>query len=344
MTDYRLPGGPRQEYFDALYRTTLTHKISPGLVYLYMPALAHALGWREETKLWFAFLNGMTQNPLTSLRLFERLPEPPRSKAALEAFKEWFNAEWPRLQYDTDRRYAKKETVEAIRSYCKLLHSECVDANTMEPQCYLFDPDGGEWGNLWEMVTTRLHSFGRLSAFSYLEYVRIMGHGCEPDTLLFSDRSGSRSHRNGMLFLMDQDEQVDDKRTGRGPVTYDNFGKMCEWLQERADVWQAAFNELEERKSSPLRATNFTFESILCAYKNSFFGRRYIGCYADMAWERLQWYKTNVGQDKNCRLIADIYHSLPEWLQYGNDRLTIAQRGAIFLRTGRPYRSENFLA
>jgi len=338
MKDYRTPEH-RGEYFAALYETNLRHGTMPGLVYLYMPALAHALGWDEKTKLWFAFLNGMTQNPLTSLRLLEQLPEPPENKIALAVFKQWFDAEWPRLQYDTDRRYAKKETCEAIKSYCWAA-AAFGDSQTT-PQVDMLSLRS--WEAIWGFVTSSFRSFGRLSAFSYLEYVRIMGHGCEPDTLLFSDKSGSKSHRNGMLFLTGLDELVNDKRTGRGPVAYENFGKMCVWLQERADIWQAAFNEMEARKGSTLRATNFTFESQLCQFKNSFFGRRYPGVYADMAWERLQWYKTNVGQDRNCRLIADIYHSLPDWLQYGNDRLTVRQRAAIFPRTGVPYRAEHFL-
>ena len=39
MTDYRLPEH-RQDYFTRLYALNLEHGIMPGLVYLYMPALA----------------------------------------------------------------------------------------------------------------------------------------------------------------------------------------------------------------------------------------------------------------------------------------------------------------
>ena len=74
MIDYRLPE-KREEYFFALYKMNLEHGVMPGLVYLYMPALAKANGWDAEQKLWFAFLNGLTQNPITSLRIFKRLSD-----------------------------------------------------------------------------------------------------------------------------------------------------------------------------------------------------------------------------------------------------------------------------
>jgi hypothetical protein len=346
MTDYRTLEN-RGLYFNALYEMNLLNGTMPGMVYLYLPGLKHALGWDDETALWFAFLNGMTQNMLTSLRLFEKLPEPPRSASEMNAFKEWFDAEWPRLQFDTDRRYAKKETPAAIWSYRKMVsqqgHRKTPTHLLGVTQAVALNDH--DWDNLWAIASS-IHSFGRLSAFSYLEYVSIAGYGAQPDTLLFDDKSGSKSHRNGMLFLMGQDKLVDDKRTGQLASEMDkaSFKKMCAWLQENADIWQAIFNERQRRASnSSLMATNFTFESQLCQFKNSFFGRRYPGVYADMAWERLKWYKANVGQDRNCRLIADIYHTLPEWLQYGDNSLPLKARAAMFPSTGIPYRAEHFL-
>ena len=76
--DYRLREN-RTEYFDALYNVNLKYGVMPGLVYLYLPELAKRYNWDAEDKLWFAFLNGMTQNPITSLRLMYELPEVPPS-------------------------------------------------------------------------------------------------------------------------------------------------------------------------------------------------------------------------------------------------------------------------
>ena len=49
--DYRLPEN-RKEYFNKLYALNLNHGIMPGLVYLYLPALAEKYGWDHEQKLW----------------------------------------------------------------------------------------------------------------------------------------------------------------------------------------------------------------------------------------------------------------------------------------------------
>ena len=190
--DYRLPEN-RKEYFNKLYALNLNHGIMPGLVYLYLPALAEKYGWDHEQKLWFAFLNGMTQNPITSLKLFEQLPEVPPAGAALTKFTDWFNASWDNLQYDTDRRYQKKDTITAIKSYADLV-------SKYDNQLYMIKYLN--YADLWKLVRDNYSSFGRLSAFSYLEYVYLNGYGVDCDNLLFEDKSGSKSHRTGINDLV----------------------------------------------------------------------------------------------------------------------------------------------
>jgi hypothetical protein len=335
MTDYRTKED-RVTYFDALYRSSLEHGVLPGLVYLYFPALKHMLSWDEETCLWFAFLNGMTQNPLTSLRLFEQLPAMPAGEPELIKFSAWFDAHWSTLQYDTDRRYQKKDTVTAIASYCRAAD------DFQRSQVAMLD-NHRSWSDLWDFVTTRFKSFGRLAAFSYLEYLQIFGHGLPCTSLMFDDKSGSKSHRNGMLFLMGLDDQVHDKRAGNGfDGNYDNFSKMCEWLEVQAVAKITMF-----KKDNPgiKHVARETFESNCCQFKNSFFGRRYMGVYADMAYERLVWYHANVGKDRNFKLILQARESLPDWLreEVKSTGLTIKEKAAIFPRTGVPYRAEYFL-
>ena len=88
--DCRLPEN-RKPYFNHLYDMTLRYGVLPGLVYLYMPLLARQHSWDDETKLWFAFLNGNTQNPITSMQIMEQLPECPKADDELTDFTEWFN-------------------------------------------------------------------------------------------------------------------------------------------------------------------------------------------------------------------------------------------------------------
>lgn len=333
MTDYRLPEN-RRAYFDALYQLNLQYGVMPGLVYLYMPALASRNGWNAEQRLWFAFLNGLTQNPITSLRLFSRLPQVPPAGAALTQFEQWFNGEWDTLQFDTDRRYQKKDTVSAIKTYAQLV----ADHGTQEDML-----TGKSYAELWALVRDGYCSFGRLSSFSYLEYVHLNGFGADCDTLLFDDKSGSKSHRNGMLFLLGRDDLVWDKRQpGSHDGDYPEFKKMCAWLETQA-AEQA--KEFYAKRYPHWAVSRFTFESNLCTFKNHFFGRRYPGVYADMAWERIEWADAR-GQQAFTAAFKDIRSlMLPDWLrsECGSESSTLKQKAALFPERGYPYRGERFL-
>lgn len=325
MTDYRLPEN-RKVYFDALYKMNLEQRVMPGLVYLYMPALAEHYGWGAEQKLWFAFLNGMTQNPITSLRIFERLDEVPPANAKLTQFDAWFNENWETLQFDTDRRYQKRDTVEAIKAYANVV-------SAYGSQEYLLTR---KYQELWALVRSSYKSFGRLSTFSYLEYVYLNGFGADCDDLVFEDKSGSKSHRNGMLFLLGKDELIWDKRLDNGQDgKYPEFKKMCNWLTGQADDYL--------KNTTVPGASRFTMESNLCTFKNHFFGRRYPGVYADMAWERIKWAEVrNIDTELFKAIRAE---HLPGWLRVECEKnpLPLKQKAAIFPLTGVPYRAEYFI-
>ncbi len=328
--DYRLREN-RTKYFDALYTLNLNYGVMPGLVYLYMPELAKRYNWDTEQRLWYAFLNGMTQNPITSLRLLEQLPEVPPAGAALTRFTNWFDENWETLQYDTDRRYQKKDTVEAIKSYASLLSGFKSQEEMLT----------GDYQTLWKRVRDGYDSFGRLSAFSYLEYVYLNGFGADCDDLLFEDKSGSKSHRNGMMFLYGADQYVWDKRM-KNDFTgdYPDFSKICDWLNTAASSYLDRYSQLNPEVSN---VGNFTFESNLCTFKNHFFGRRYPGVYADMAWSRIEWAEEkglDVEEFKDMRS-----ELLPTWLraECSNNKVDINKHAAIFANTGTPFRGEHFL-
>ena len=321
-------------YFDKLYKLNLEQGIMPGLVYLYMPELARRYDWNAEQKLWFAFLNGLTQNPITSLRLFDQLPGVPPAGAQLTRFTEWFNAEWDTLQFDTDRRYQKRDTVEAIKTYAKLVEEFGSQEVMLSDKPY---------ADLWNLVRNRYYSFGRLSSFSYLEYVYLNGFGADCADLLFEDKSGSKSHRNGMLLLLGQDQLVWDKRQPNShDGNYPDFKKMCGWLGSESSNF---LNSFAEQNPDVPNVGKFTLESNLCTFKNHFYGRRYPGVYADMAQERIEWADlrdqaayTEVFKDMRAEL-------LPEWLraECDDDRFTIKANAAVFPETGAPFRAEYFL-
>src|SRR5690606_3693095 len=61
------------------------------------------------------------------------------------------------------------------------------------------------WASTWRAATA-IESFGRLSAFSYTEYLWLLGYGRECESLFLDDLSGSRSHRNGLCIVDGLDE------------------------------------------------------------------------------------------------------------------------------------------
>jgi hypothetical protein len=297
-----------------------------------MPHLKHHYNWSEEQALWFAFLNGMTQNPLVSLLFMDQLPELPSNGKEVAKFETWFDVEWPRLFFDQDRVKNKRHTCKSITTYTNLVAKYGNQVNLLT----------GTYDELWDRVFNGYYSFGRLSTFSYLEYVRIMGHGAACTNLMFEDFQDSKSHRNGMLFLQGYDHLVYDKRAVNGEnVTYDNFEGMCAWLTARANQYLREFSSTFQHPDIGY----FTFESQLCQFKNNFFGRRYPGVYVDMAYYRIRKHEDAWGVDKHTKLLRDIRQTLPKWLllEEGNDGLTERQRAAIFPQTGFPYRGEYFL-
>lgn len=328
MKDYRLPEH-REEYFTALYRMNLEHGIMPGCVYLYMPELAKRFGWDNEQKLWFAFLNGNTQNPITSYRIFREFPEQPRTKEEFKAITDFFNANWDTLAFDTDRRYQKRDFPDAVVRY----HALVRETESQEKMLT------GDFKDLWKHVYHNYHGFGRLATFSYLEYVKIMGFGDGCDNLFFEDKSGSKSHRNGLLFLLGHDNLVWDKRLDNGFDGSYDFKKMVPWLYEKT-------NEYLRRCGIQHPGLGyFTFESQCCTFKNGFFKRRYPGVYADMALDRIKWYDDRGFSDLTKVFKQMREDHLPEWLREECEDQVVDRKvkAAQFADTGVPFRAEHFM-
>ena len=120
VVDYRKPEN-RMRYFKSLYNLNLVFKIHPGLVYLYMPELKKYYGWTDEQSLWFATINGHTQNPITSLKILEFMPAIPQSNIEWREAHAKFNDSWTTLSFDTDRNKQKKDTIAGLFSYAELV-------------------------------------------------------------------------------------------------------------------------------------------------------------------------------------------------------------------------------
>lgn len=301
--DFRKPEY-RREVFLRFYEFHLKYAAHPGCIYYIMPFLRKKLGWSEEQALWFAFINGNTQHPGTSLILHNKFPKPEQ----VEDMVEWFKKFYGMLPFDTDRRYHKKVFDQAALAYSNMVKEGQGD----------FWRRHAERGfkGMWEAATA-IPSFGRLSAFSYLEYVWITLGGksvfdCEH--LFIDDISGSKSHRNGIAKVCGRDDLDWHKTNKKFKGSYSQ--DMLEWLKFEG---QSLLEEARERsagKPYEKDVSYFTLESTLCTYKGWHrVNRRYPNVYNDMLHDRIKKLESMWGQSEEASLLWEARSScLPDHL------------------------------
>ena len=280
--DFRDPR-VRREVFFHLYEFHTALGIQPGLVYIYLPELARRLGMGMEERLWLAFLEGCTENPCTAYQVIREFPRLPRTDRELGLFLKWHAENWKKLQYDIDTRYNKGHLVEQVVSY--------VDALGRDTQEAWFCADGGADKKAWFDAVwskcVRLYKFGRLTTWSYLEFVKIVsGFDYEYSSLKMTDKDGSKSHRNGLLKVLGRDDLEWWSQLDNGVTAHSR--ELCEELEIRG---AELLEELRDRFGDSFwsnRIGNETLESTLCTFKNCFRGRRYPNIYTDMSFDRIK--------------------------------------------------------
>ena len=161
----------------------------------------------------------------------------------------------------------------------------------------------------WETVRKDFYGFGRLSTFSYLEYLRIARVPLLCDQLFLADIEGSKSHRNGLCKVLGRDDW--DWHDGN---TVKYTPEIIAYLESEGAKLLAEARERAKNQPHLFDTNYFTLESALCAYKNWFRGRRYPGIYADMYYDRV----TKAQQrwpEENFNMFWDAYGTLPNFIQ-----------------------------
>lgn len=300
MTDYRLPEN-RREGFMRQYLLHLEYKTHPGCVYFLLPALAEEFAGDDlDRRAWIVWLNGNTQNPVATQLLLEASDGNPKSwRKAVDYWNENFKL----LEWDTDRRHQKPKFGEATEKYMAQLGDMAMSEQF---ECR------GAWSGLWDFAVG-LPYMGRLSAWSMSEYARILlGDGIPaPDSLLLGDKSGSRSHRNGISLLA-------GAPAGAEHWTWDEWEMLSPCTIEELEVLgQDLLLEAAER--APLDVledvNRYTLESALCTWKSWWKpNRRYPGVYADMHYLRVKKAEKRLSRTFPLQWSAR-EASLPAWLR-----------------------------
>jgi hypothetical protein len=263
--DFRLPQY-RREVFLKFYEFHCRYNAHPGAVYYAFPYIFKKYGMNIEEKLWFAYINGICQNVVTTHHIWERFPN--FHNLDINLLSDYFRQNYPKFGWDTDRRYVKNQFERCILDYKKNIGNK-----TQEEYFAQFT----SFGRLWNNVIENFYLFGRLATFSYLEYLKIAGLPFDCNTLFLDDISGSKSHRNGLCKVLGRDDL--DWRDGN-EVKYDRA--LIEWLTSEGEIL------LQEAKQRVKDASYFTLESTLCCYKSWHrVNRRYPNVYNDMFYERI---------------------------------------------------------
>jgi hypothetical protein len=283
--DFRLPQY-RREVFLRFYEFHLKYRAHPGGVYFLLPYLQKRYSWTKEQAYWFAYINGCTQNPLTSWVIWSRFPD--LHQINLGELAEWFaygGENYARLEFDTDRRYSKKDFVKMVKNYLENLGGRTQEEFFEEVLCGS-DDLYANFRKTWEHVNGKFFLFGRLASFSYLEYLKIIGTPLDCDNLFLDDMSGSKSHRNGLCKVLGRDDlDWHDSNPSFEGYTKEIIG----WLEKEGET---LLGEAQERFSSrdfKRDVGYFTLESTLCNYKGWHrVNRRYPNVYNDMLHDRIK--------------------------------------------------------
>lgn len=278
--DFRLPQY-RREVFLRFYEYHIKYKGHAGAVYYAFPYIFEQMNMTTEEKYWFCFINGCSQNVITTYIIFTHFPS--LQELNLEQLLDWFYHNYKRFGWDTDRRYFKNSFIEDVKHYKALLNGNTQEHyfNTI---CNTDNPYTN-FDNLWEVVLKQYKHFGRLSTFSYIEYLKIAGLNVDCSQLFLDDIKGSKSHRNALCKVLGRDD-LDWHKENQPEYT----PELIEWLTKEGEQ---LLKEAKQRINDP-DVSYFTLETTLCCFKGWFrVNRRYPNVYNDMFLDRIKYAEAN---------------------------------------------------
>ena len=196
--------------------------------------------------------------------------------ATVDRMTQWNTANYKKLRYQTDTKWNKGHLPVMFDSYQNFIGNG-TQREKLESY-YVGDPKQN-FDALWSVLKGSLHKFGRYSTWFYMQHLRhTAGIDVEPTSLMLDDYDGSRSHRNGLLLAIGQDDDYDRKLTG---LEYRNLESISNGiLDEMVDRFPELVNQIDF----------FTMETCLCSFKKIFRERhgRYLGYYLDRQAEEIK--------------------------------------------------------
>jgi hypothetical protein len=269
--DYRLKEN-RREAFIRWYAWSLQYNDCDPAVWA-TNYLNKRFEHNSEQKLWLAWLYGNTYQLPTAWVLMNEFPD--YELATVDRMTQWNTANYKRLRYQTDTKWNKGHLPTMFESYQKFIGK---GSQREKIESYYGDNEKQNFDALWDVLKGSLHKFGRYSTWFYLQHLKhTAGIICEPTSLMLDDFDGSRSHRNGLLLTLGQDNDI-DRRLDAGE--YANLESHSESI----------ISEMKTRFPDLISQIDyFTMETCLCSFKKIFREKhgRYLSYYLDRQAEEV---------------------------------------------------------
>jgi hypothetical protein len=269
--DYREPKN-RREAFKRWYAWSLNYKDCDPAIWL-ANYVNDRYEHNDEQRLWFSWLYGNTYYLPTSWVLMNEFPD--FELATFDRMDAWNTENYKRLRYQTDTKWSKGHLADMYASYEKFVGK---GTQREKLESYFGDNEEQNFDNLWVALKDGLYKFGRYSTWFYMQQLKHTADiPMESTSLMLNDYSGSRSHRNGWLYALGEEDKVDTRLTDKEYTRLEDNARYL--LLEMKTEYPHLADQLDY----------FSMETCLCSFKKLFRTHhgRYLGYYLDRQAEEI---------------------------------------------------------
>lgn len=262
----------RREAFKRWYAWSLEYKDCDPAIWL-ANYVNERYEHNDEQRLWFAWLYGNTYYLPTSWVLMNEFPD--FELATFDRMDAWNTENYKRLRYQTDTKWSKGHLADMYASYEKFI-GEGTQREKLES--YFGDNEEQNFDNLWVALKDGLYKFGRYSTWFYMQQLKHTADiPMESTSLMLNDYSGSRSHRNGWLYALGEEDNVNTK------LTADEYQRLEDNARDLIQEMHTEYPQLSKD------IDYFSMETCLCSFKKLFRTHhgRYLGYYLDRQAEEI---------------------------------------------------------
>lgn len=273
MIDFRLKEHRRSSFLDYYFLLLKTEEYDPW--YYTANYLFNRYELNIEQRFWLSWLYGFIYNGASAWIVFNEFPD--FKYVDFDRIKRFEEKYTKFIEFETDTRYKKGQIHLAFKSYFDLLKNQ-TQMEFFEKICSNKTNPRENFWKLWNIVRNKFNLFGRYSTFFYLEtLMRCNKLNIEFDSLFLRD-SGSKSHRNGLCYVLGKDEWD----LHHSNSSFKGYTKeMLDWLEVEGDKLLIEAKEKFSGHGIDHLVDYATLETALCAYKGFYRRRRYFGYYLD---------------------------------------------------------------